>query len=93
MAIRDKSQGHAFIYTNVPAILHNLKKQSEAKSAEQTTEVKVQEPGLKLVDPTAHDEMEITSPLHHLKENLEKLNNLHTKLKLMLEDLDKLVKK
>lgn len=106
MATRDSSQKVGFVYTNIYQLYKKAKEAnpempSNARvfRADEVAGIKITkfEPRvLNKATPVANDaarEVKGTNPFDDLKANLNRLTELHSKLRFMLNELDDLVKK
>lgn len=84
MAHRDRSAGHAFMYVNIQDLLQQTKKIKTEES--QSAPVKTQ-------GQTTHQFTEAHQASQQVQGNLERLQALHHKLHVMLEELNKLTGK
>lgn len=81
MAQRDRSAGHAFMYVNIEDLLRQTQKVKKEDEHSSPVSTKSQ---------TTHQFNETT---HQVQGNLERLQALHHKLHVMLEELNKLTGK
>lgn len=102
MANRDSSQKIGFAYTNI----YSLYKKAKQASPEMPTNARVFrvdelanvkitkfEPRVLSKDTPVAREVKGTNPFDDLKSNLNRLTELHSKLRFMLNELEDLVKK
>lgn len=83
MAHRDRSQGFGFVYVDISTLL----KQRDAMNAPSVNFNKDPE---KPKDTQEREETPRISAIHQIKQNLDRLQTLHHKLHVMLEELNQI---